>query len=81
MRTMTFEEFHDDDDGVNNESVPSEELTVTKDGVPIARLRPLSTHRKPSPQAAVEALRAFRKREKMSLGGVSIREARDEGRM
>lgn len=81
MRTITFEEFHEENDGADSELVLNEDVTVTKDGIPIARLRPLSSHRKPTPQAAVEALRAFRKREKMSLGGVSIRESREEGRM
>jgi antitoxin (DNA-binding transcriptional repressor) of toxin-antitoxin stability system len=80
MRTMSFEEFHEDRDGQDGESVPDEELTVTRDGVPIARLRPLSSHPKPPPEVAVRALREFRKREKLSLG-VSIREAREEGRM
>jgi prevent-host-death family protein len=63
-----------------------ETITVTRNGEPIAELRPpqlkpLSDRPRPSPREAVEALRAFRKRAKMTFDGLSIREMREEGRM
>jgi hypothetical protein len=77
MRTITLEEFHEESNGVGSSD---DDVTVVKEGVPIARLRPLSTRPKPTPEDAIRALREFREREKLSLG-VSIREAREEGRM
>jgi antitoxin (DNA-binding transcriptional repressor) of toxin-antitoxin stability system len=63
-----------------------ETITLTRQGEPIAELRPpqlkpLSDRPRPDPKQAVESLRAFRKREQMTLGGLSIREMREEGRM
>jgi prevent-host-death family protein len=56
-----------------------EEFTITKHGKPVARLVPTGLARqKPDVQAAVEAMKQFRKGR--SLGGLSIREMIDEGR-
>ena len=56
-----------------------EEFTITKHGKPVARLMPtLSSQPKPDVQAAVMAMKAFRKGR--SLGGMSIRDMIDEGR-
>ncbi len=56
-----------------------EEFTITKHGKPVARLVPaLSARPKPDVQAAVEAMKQFRKGR--SLGGSSIREMIEEGR-
>src|SRR5215813_3054688 len=68
MRTITFEEFHDESNDANGGDNPDEEVTVVRDGVPVAHLRPLSTRPKPAPEAAIRALREFRMREKISLG-------------
>jgi prevent-host-death family protein len=56
-----------------------EEFIITKHGKPVARLVPLqATKAKPDVQAAVEAMKKFRKGR--SLGGASIREMIQEGR-
>lgn len=58
-----------------------ETITITRRGVPVARLTPLTSQApRKTPAEAVEALLAFQKRTKLSLGGMSIREAIAEGR-
>lgn len=58
-----------------------ETITITRRGVPVARLAPLdgATPRR-TPAEAVEAIKAFRERANWTLGGISIREAIEEGR-
>jgi len=61
-----------------------EEITITRHGVPVARLVPVATRaaaeerKKLTPREAIEAIREFRKGH--TLGGLSIREMIDEGR-
>lgn len=55
-------------------------IEIVADGVPVARLVPLKGRRPRDANDVVERIRAFRRREKLSLGGVSIRELVDEGR-
>lgn len=56
-------------------------ITITRRGVPIAVLAPANGARQhKTPAEAVAAIRAFQERTKLSLGGMSIREAIDEGR-
>ena len=86
MRTMTVQEARANWSKILEDVAQGESITITKRGEPIAelrppQLRPLSDRRRPDPKDAVEALRAFRKREKMTLDGLSIREMREEGRM
>ncbi|HEY7030925.1 MAG TPA: type II toxin-antitoxin system prevent-host-death family antitoxin [Thermomicrobiales bacterium] len=86
MRTMTAKEARANWSKILEEVSKGESITITKQGEPIAelrppQLRPLSDRQRPDPKDAVEALRAFRKREKMTLDGLSIREMREEGRM
>jgi prevent-host-death family protein len=86
MRKMTVEEAKKNWSKVLDDVSHGETITITRQGEPIAelrppQLRPLTDRQRPDPKDAVEALRAFRKREKMTLDGLSIREMREEGRM
>ena len=80
MRTISIEQFHDEPFAGTGLAELDDAVTIMKEGVPIARLRPLSSHPKPDPQLAINALREFRQRERLTLG-VSFREAREAGRM
>jgi prevent-host-death family protein len=56
-----------------------EEFTITKHGKPVARLVPTGVSQpKPDVRAAVEAMKQFRKGQK--LDGLDIREMIEEGR-
>ena len=55
-----------------------ERITITKHGVPVAKLVPLEESRKPDVAGAIAALLEFRKGNK--LQGLSIREMIEEGR-
>ncbi len=54
-----------------------EEITITRHGMPVARLVPADTRRS-DPRAAIEGIRELRKGVK--LRGVTIRELIEEGR-
>ncbi len=58
-----------------------ETITITRHGVPVARLVPPENDRKPSVDEVIEQIREFRRREKISLDGITIRELIEEGRM
>lgn len=53
-----------------------EKITITKHGVPVARLVPVTD--RPDPKEAVRALRAFR--QGRNTAGLSVREMIEEGR-
>jgi prevent-host-death family protein len=55
-----------------------ESITITKHGVPVAILSPAWPSKQQDVQAAVEAIKKFRKGR--SLNGLSIREMIEEGR-
>ncbi len=55
-------------------------VTITKHGVPVARLIPPEPVRRPDPRTAVEGLRRYRKEQNISLGGLTLREMIEEGR-
>ncbi len=57
-----------------------EEYVITRHGVPVARLIPSESDQRIDRSAAVEAMREFRKREKITLGDLSIREMIEAGR-
>lgn len=58
-----------------------ETITITRRGVPIARLAPLNgTALRRTPAEVIESLNAFRERTNWTLGGMTIREAIEEGR-
>jgi len=58
--------------------VKGEEIIITKYGVPVAALVPVACPRQKDPQAAIAALKDFRRRRR--LAGLSIREMVEEGR-
>lgn len=55
-----------------------EEFTITKHGVPIARLVPIEKEQQRDVRAVIEELKKFRKGH--TLGGLSVREMINEGR-
>ncbi len=57
-----------------------ERFTITRHGKPIAQLVPVEDPDAAKRRAAVEALRSFVDRHKLTLGGLDWRELRDEGR-
>jgi prevent-host-death family protein len=58
--------------------VKGEEIIITKHGVPVAALVPVADPRQKDPQAAIAAIRDFRRGRR--LAGLSIREMVGEGR-
>lgn len=55
-----------------------EKNTITKHGVPVAMLVPVSASEKPDPREVIAELKRLRKGRK--LGGVTIRQLIEEGR-
>ena len=56
-----------------------EQITITKHGVPIARLVPVNEGGKTDPKAAVAALKELRRG--VRLNGLSVRDLIEEGRL
>jgi prevent-host-death family protein len=57
-----------------------ETITITRRGVPVAVLVPPDGQRKRSVAEVIESINAFRERANWTLGGMTIREAIEEGR-
>ena len=57
-----------------------ETITITRRGVPVAVLMPPNGQRKRSVAEVIESINAFRERTNWTLGGMTIREAIEEGR-
>ena len=55
-----------------------EDVTIARNGVPVAKLVPVDAPKKLTPREAIEGILELRKGH--SLGGLSIRELIDEGR-
>ena len=55
-----------------------EEITITRHGVPVARLVPVGTRSRADVRAAIDAIRELRKGNR--LGGLKIRDLIEEGR-
>jgi len=55
-----------------------ESITITKHGVPVAKLVPLDDEKKRNVAEAIAAIREFRNGH--TLGGITIRELIEEGR-
>lgn len=55
-------------------------ITITKHGVPVARLVPYDATRRPGPGEAIDDWLTYRKRENIRLGGLLIRDLIEEGR-
>jgi prevent-host-death family protein len=56
-------------------------IIITRHGVAVAQLSPPPMARRRDAAVAVEALRVFQEREQITLGGISLRELIEEGRM
>ena len=61
-----------------NEAAKGEEIIITKHGVPVAALIPVAGPRQKDPQAAIAAIKDFRRGRR--LNGLSIRQMIEEGR-
>jgi len=61
-----------------DQAAQGEEIIITKHGVPVAALVPVAGPRQKDPQAAIAALKDFRRGRR--LAGLSIREMVEEGR-
>ena len=61
-----------------NRVAQGEHITITKHGVPVAMLVPVSSRSMPERQAAIRELHAFRRGRR--LGEDSLREVIEEGR-
>jgi len=57
-----------------------ESITITKHGVPVAKLVPIEAIDRKKVAEAIDALRKWRKEQNLSLGGLTIRELIEEGR-
>jgi len=55
-----------------------ERITVTRHGIPVMTMQPVSTHPKMPPEDVIAAIKVFRKERR--LDGLSIREMIEEGR-
>jgi len=55
-----------------------EQITITRHGVPVARLVPVGTRSKADVRAAIQAIRELRKGNR--LGGLKVRAMIEEGR-
>ena len=63
--------------------IDGEEITLTRSGTPIARILPISSGGRRSPEEirrAVDEWFAFRSEHNITLGGLSIRDLIEEGR-
>jgi prevent-host-death family protein len=56
-----------------------ETITVTRHGVPVARIIPIDTSREEG-LSAMEILHRYRRERRPTLGGISLRELIEEGR-
>jgi prevent-host-death family protein len=61
-----------------DEAAKGEEIIITKHGVPVAALIPVADPRQKDPQAAIAAIKDFRRERR--LAGLSIRKMIEEGR-
>ena len=61
-----------------DEAAKGEEIIITKHGVPVAALIPVAGPRQKDPQAAIAAIKDFRRGRR--LAGLSIQEMIEEGR-
>jgi len=55
-----------------------ERITITREGVPVAVLVPAKEQRRADVQVTIQAMLEFRKGQ--TLGGLSVRDLREEGR-
>jgi prevent-host-death family protein len=57
-----------------------ERITITRHGKPVAQLVPVEPADRPDVKQVVKDMLAYRDQQKVTLGGVTIRELIDEGR-
>jgi len=80
MKTITDLDAKSDLSRVLEEVADGETFVITVEGEPVANVTPVRFSAPAPSDAAVDALIEFRKRAKMSLGGITIRELIEDGR-
>lgn len=63
-----------------DEVAKGETITITKHGVPVAKLVPVTENRWQNVAEAIKAWEEYRDSHNITLGGLSIREMIEEGR-
>ncbi|MDP9369321.1 MAG: type II toxin-antitoxin system prevent-host-death family antitoxin, partial [Chloroflexota bacterium] len=63
-----------------DEVAAGETITITKHGVPVAKLVPPDGAKPADVGRAIDAINEFRRTRKVTLGGLTIRELIEEGR-
>ena len=58
--------------------IHGEQITISRNGMPVAILQPVTSSNKPHPSETIEHIKLFR--EEHSLDGLSLREMIEEGR-
>ncbi|MBE3557434.1 MAG: type II toxin-antitoxin system Phd/YefM family antitoxin [Firmicutes bacterium] len=58
-----------------------EEITITRHGVPVAVLKPVSSQQRIPPTQAIARLRQLRDQSNAQLNGMPLKELIEEGRM
>lgn len=64
-----------------DEVAKGETITITKHGIPVARIMPAVADQQLTPVEAYEQWERYRKEHNIRLDGLSIREMIEEGRM
>jgi prevent-host-death family protein len=64
-----------------DEVAKGQSITITKHGVPVARLVPVESIDRQKIKDEIDAFRKWRKEQNLSLGGLTIREMIEEGRL
>jgi prevent-host-death family protein len=79
MRSVSVTEAKASWSRLLDEAAGGKTIVITRRGVPVAQLAPPPATRLTAAEA-VEQWRAYRRRENITLGGLSIRELIEEGR-
>lgn len=80
MRTIEADEAEARFDELLADVENGETVIVTRDGVPVARFSPMNKEADDA-AAAIEEIHRYRREHRPTLGGISIRELIEEGRL
>ncbi len=81
MRTVSASEARQKLSQLLGDVERGEVVSITRRGRPVARLTPVRSRSRADVAAAIQAWEAYRAEQNITLGGLSIRELMDEGRM
>lgn len=80
MKTITDLDAKSDLSRVLEEVAEGETFVITVEGSPVARVSPVRMSAPAPSDEAVDAMHRFRREQKISLGGLSIRDLIEDGR-